>query len=99
MAQHIPNGIENAAVINVNKTVPIIGVSIPPFVMPSLGMVEINSHESDEAPFDTISQIITKRKKQTISVVDNKVPHSITEVILFLNCMIFSKSVDKKLSY
>src|SRR5690606_40700937 len=83
----------------VSKTVPIIGVKIPPLVIPSLGIDVTNSQDKEEAPLDTISQIITKRKKHTIRVVDSKVPHSITEVSLFLNCMIFSKSVDKKLSY
>src|SRR5690606_5424922 len=100
MAQQIPKGIAKIAVINVKSTVPIIGVKIPPAVIPSLGMADTNSHDNDDAPFDTISQIITNKKKHTIMVESNKVPHSITvDNLLVLYCMIFSYTVNKKLSY
>lgn len=99
MAQQTPKGIAKRAVINVKRTVPIIGVKIPPFVIPSEGTFEINSHDKEDAPFDTISQIMTMRKKHTISVVDKSVPHSITDDnLLVLYCMILSKTVYKKFS-
>lgn len=89
----------NKEVISVSKTVPIIGVKIPPFVIPSEGTFEINSHEITLDPLETISQIITNKKKQTIAVLNNKVLHSTTLDNFDDLCgMIFSKAVNKKLS-
>src|SRR5690606_733149 len=96
MAQHTPNGIANNAVSIVNITVPIIGVKIPPLVIPALGTLVINSHDNCPAPLETISQITTIKKKHTKTVLINNVPHSTTaDIFDDLNSMIFPKTVNK----
>jgi hypothetical protein len=65
-----------------------------------LGIEEINSQDKLPIPLDTISKIMTTRKKQTIRVVPTNDPHSMIEESLNrLCCMIFSKSVNKVFSY
>ena len=100
MAQQIPKGIAKRAVINVSKTVPIIGVKIPPEVIPSDGSLEMKSQERTLAPLENISQIITTIKKQTIKVLDKSDPHSIKlDIFLDLYGMIFSETINKILTY
>src|SRR5690606_4040701 len=96
MAQHTPNGIAKAAVSKVSITVPMIGVKIPPLDIPSVGTCVTKSQESTPAPLTTISQMMTTKKKITNKVLSNREPHSTTLVSLdVLNCMIFSKAVNK----
>src|SRR5690606_13653861 len=76
MAQHTPNGIANNAVIIVNITVPIIAIKFPPLIIPALETLVIKSHDNCPASLETISQIKTTKKKHTISVLINFVPHS-----------------------
>src|SRR5690606_41151040 len=99
MAQATPKGIAKSAVMNVKMIVPIIGVKIPPLVIPSDGVENKKSQDNNGAALEAISQITTRRKKQTSRVLNNKVPHSTTEVNRWdLRRMIFAKTIDKILS-
>src|SRR5690606_9524678 len=96
IAQHTPNGIANNAVRIVNMTVPIIGVKIPPLVIPSLGTFVTKSQVNCPAPLETISQMTTTKKKHTKTVLINNVPHSMTvDSLDDLNSMVFPKTVNK----
>src|SRR5687768_8825828 len=96
MAQQIPKGMENNAVIRVRNTVPIIGVRIPPRVIPSEGSLDTKSQDSTWEPFVKISYRITHKKKHTSPVDRRSVPHStIGASFLNLCSMVFSKAVDK----
>src|SRR5690606_36796049 len=96
MAQHTPNGIAKAAASKVSITVRMIGVKIPPLDIPSVGTCVTKSQESTPAPLTTISQRITTKKKIPNKVLSNREPHATTLVSLdVLNCMIFSKAVNK----
>jgi hypothetical protein len=84
IAQLIPNGVETSAVIRVNITVPVMAGRIPPFVIPSFGRELTNAHDRDEAPLLIRSQRITTKKKHTVPVQSNNVPHSMSGVSFFI---------------
>jgi hypothetical protein len=71
MAQATPKGTAKMVVINVNKSVPIIAGSMPPFVMPSVGNSLIKFHDTDDMPFEKISHKITPSTRHTIRVFPN----------------------------
>lgn len=55
IAQATPNGTENKVVIHVSSKVPMIAGSIPPFVIPLEGNLMMNSHETEDRPFEKMS--------------------------------------------